>query len=338
MMLRTARLITAAALAGALPLGVVAQPSLDVHLEPAEGRVGGEFHVRAETVLPRGEPAEFVIAASDDTESTWVLRAVEPVARSAEGAESERLTQKWSVTTFLPGEVEGPEVLLVRFNEDGTTHGQTMYTGFVSIGDEDVPEDPAAAALREAHPVYGLPLPAWVVPAASAAGVMLALTALALLVYVIRRARRVTDAGLTPAEAALRVLAQLQTRELVRKGRAKEHYTILVGALRTYLEKMLHADYKDLTSLELVDLLRETRLRGNEIKALERILDEADLAKFAKHVSTTGRAAEFLVAAQQFVRQTERSLAPEASDVTPAQQQPPRPPMAPAAEPGARAA
>jgi len=119
----------------------------------------------------------------------------------------------------------------------------------------------------------------WVLGGASA----LALAALAW--YFLRRRRR--DAALfvpppLPADhVALTELSRIEKLGLVDQGEFKRYYTLVVDALRHYLERRYRIDAMDRTSDELLEELARRRVT---VASLAALLGEANLVKFAKHV------------------------------------------------------
>jgi hypothetical protein len=111
----------------------------------------------------------------------------------------------------------------------------------------------------------------------------LALAALAF--WLVRRRRRRPFAK--PAEPelpadflALRRLDEIERMNLVEKGEIKTHYTLVVDALRAYIEKRYGIIALDQTTDEILWDLRRQRVETGDI---EPVLREADLVKFAKY-------------------------------------------------------
>jgi len=126
---------------------------------------------------------------------------------------------------------------------------------------------------------------------AGAAGVLV-LAALAW--WLVRRRRKAALeilAPVMPADyAALTELTRIEAMGLLDQGEYKRYYTLVVDAIRHYLEKRFHVDAMDRTSDEL---LLDLGARGARVEALPAFLAEADLVKFAKYqpVRENGEAA-----------------------------------------------
>jgi len=98
-----------------------------------------------------------------------------------------------------------------------------------------------------------------------------------------RRARRGEDAVpeiRLPAEVvALAELERIANLGLVARAEHKAHYTLVVDALRRYLEARFGVEAMDRTTPEL---LHDLERGGAHVDGLGSVLDEADLVKFAK--------------------------------------------------------
>jgi hypothetical protein len=110
------------------------------------------------------------------------------------------------------------------------------------------------------------------------------LAAILALVWWIRGRRRLgheiaPEVRVAPEVTALAELDRIAAMGLPARGEFKTHYTLVVDALRHYLEARYRIETMDRTSFEILDALerREVRIAG-----LGALLDEADLVKFAK--------------------------------------------------------
>ena len=86
----------------------------------------------------------------------------------------------------------------------------------------------------------------------------------------------------TPAEAALRRLAELEKKNLPQSGQSKRYFTELSDSLREYLEKEFSIDAMEKTTFELQSELQNT-LEGQRPRIIS-LLKMCDAVKFAKAV------------------------------------------------------
>ena len=81
----------------------------------------------------------------------------------------------------------------------------------------------------------------------------------------------------------------------------KLHYSILTEALKKYLSVVYKIKATEATTTELMVLLKETPMSERAIEQLKRILDNADLIKFANDNITDQMHTLLLSSAIQFV-------------------------------------
>lgn len=92
----------------------------------------------------------------------------------------------------------------------------------------------------------------------------------------------------TPIEKATIGLKNLEEKQLIEKGAVKDYYSELTEIARTYLEEAVKFPAMENTTAELIENLRRTAFRRKlafseeMIVALEKVLKQADLVKFAK--------------------------------------------------------
>jgi hypothetical protein len=134
-------------------------------------------------------------------------------------------------------------------------------------------------------------------------GIALALlAAIAAVIWWIRKKRRpVVEAPaviLAPEVVALAELDRIAALGLPSRGDFKQHYTLVVDALRHYIERRYGVEAMDRTSFELVDDLKHRRV---SVGGLEKLLNEADLVKFAKFAPAIDDAAAALNRAREII-------------------------------------
>jgi hypothetical protein len=111
---------------------------------------------------------------------------------------------------------------------------------------------------------------------------------------------------LKPAhELALAELEQLEQDKLWQKGLIKEYYVRLTHALRQYLEWRYRVAALELTTEEAVQQLGKAGLASAAQQPLRRLLESADLVKFAKAQPAASFHAEALEQARAFIAQTQ---------------------------------
>jgi hypothetical protein len=152
------------------------------------------------------------------------------------------------------------------------------------------------------------------------AGALLLLLALTAALYLWRRRRHAggflpSAPSVPPEVTALRALSLLEEEALPARGRFEEHYVRLSIILRAYVEGRYRLPALESTTYEIqaaLDGARNVRVEGAD--DLVRLLDEADLVKFAKARPELEAAGRALSSARTWVeRNTPRPAAGEAA-------------------------
>ncbi len=86
----------------------------------------------------------------------------------------------------------------------------------------------------------------------------------------------------TPGEKALRLLFELEQRQLWQRDQVKQYYTELTDILRVYIEERFNTPAMELTTDELLLVAKRHRDMLRHYEDLAMILQTADMAKFAK--------------------------------------------------------
>jgi hypothetical protein len=136
------------------------------------------------------------------------------------------------------------------------------------------------------------------------------ITAFLLLRWWIRKRKKVRETVETgppprPAdEIALEELDALRDRQLYQNGKIKEYYSELSGILRRYIETRYEIPALESTSFQLLRDVEKSLGDDNLRELLKTILEDADLAKFAKHRPDQDTCHEDLQNAYVFVSKT----------------------------------
>jgi hypothetical protein len=186
--------------------------------------------------------------------------------------------------------------------------------------------------LRDIKPQAALPIPAawpWI-----AAGTAVVVATAGVIVWRTRRRRKGAVDNQLPHEVALHGLAAIEGLRLPEQGRFKEHYTLVSGTVRTYLERRFAIPALERTTGEIRPDLTRIELSPEITAALIAFLQESDLVKFSKWTPDLASAHELLANGRLIVETTRPapvSLQPGAPD-QPVASRRPRPTL-PAVEP-----
>ncbi|MCD8194412.1 MAG: hypothetical protein LUD74_07715 [Tannerellaceae bacterium] len=143
-------------------------------------------------------------------------------------------------------------------------------------------------------------------------GVLLALFLICVIGYILKRLRNrqslmpVKKAApkLPPHEQAIRELNEIKQQKLWQQGRSKEYYTQITDTLRKYIVDRFGINAMEMTSAEILDILRKEEEASQVYSNLQQILQLADFVKFAKMHPLPDENDLSLVNAYLFINQT----------------------------------
>lgn len=143
----------------------------------------------------------------------------------------------------------------------------------------------------------------WIVP------IILVIVAL-ILYFVFRKKKQVVvfKKQIPPMEEAIQRLKQLDEATYLKENRIKAYYTELTDIVRTYIEKDLHIPALESTTNELMDTITDFNKSSNlqiskeTLLNLQRVLQSADLVKFAKSKPLVSEAEKDRVVTEQILQ------------------------------------
>ena len=132
-----------------------------------------------------------------------------------------------------------------------------------------------------------------------------------LLVYLIKRIRDnkpiirkiKVEPKLPPHQQALKEIERIKSEKAWQHGLAKEYYTELTDAIRTYIRERFGFNAMEMTSSEIIDKLIEFNDK-EAINDLRLLFQTSDLVKFAKHNPLMNENDANLISAVDFVNET----------------------------------
>ena len=111
--------------------------------------------------------------------------------------------------------------------------------------------------------------------------------------------------SLKPAhERAALELERLKNKEFLEAGKIKEFYSELADILRRYLERGFQVETLELTTLELVKILKEKNFGAEILQRVKHVLENSDLVKFAKFIPPRTLADELMAEVARIVELT----------------------------------
>jgi hypothetical protein len=104
---------------------------------------------------------------------------------------------------------------------------------------------------------------------------------------------------------ALRELDRLREEKLWQRSEFKPYYTRLTDTIRRYMERRYNIPAMEMTSYEILDTWKQSERPEEDLSAkLNRLLNLADLVKFAKEKPIASDNEENLDRAYEFVKKT----------------------------------
>lgn len=108
--------------------------------------------------------------------------------------------------------------------------------------------------------------------------------------YFKKRQQKITEDEVykTPIEKATQLLNTLEQKQLWQKGEVKAYYSELTNIARNYIEEAIEIPAMESTTAELIEALKRASVKKKmtltpeTVENLERVLQQADLVKFAK--------------------------------------------------------
>lgn len=121
-----------------------------------------------------------------------------------------------------------------------------------------------------------------------------------------RRHKRPLDPeSLKPAhERAILELGRLEAAALLGGGKVKEFYSELADILRRYLDRRFQMETLELTTFEILKNLKDKEFDAGLIEKIKELLENSDLAKFAKYLPPRTAAEQMTALLKDVVEKT----------------------------------
>lgn len=154
--------------------------------------------------------------------------------------------------------------------------------------------------------------------------VLFTLFLICVIAYIIQRLRNKQsilpfgkpEVKLPPHQQAFRELDDIKQKKLWQQGRNKEYYTLLTDTLRRYMTDRFGIAAMEMTSGEILDIIRRENDAESVYASLKQILQISDLVKFAKWQPLPDENDLSMMNAYLFVNQTKIEEMPTAGELT----------------------
>lgn len=246
--------------------------------------IGGQIYLNLSMEVNAGDRVTWPETGDTLTSQVEII-SKSPVDSVKAGNGSLLLSQKLLITSFDTGFITVPPVTFLYAAKDGSTRQVLSNPLLLEVTRPvvDLTKD-----IRDIKPVMTAPftlrdfLP-WIL-LLLAAGLIGTL----LWFYIRNRKRNKPFIKLPskpvkpPHEQALEELELLKKEQLWQKGQIKEYYTRLTDILREYFEKRFGVNAAEMTSDEILGVMKDFLEEVSTLNDLRKVLTLADLAKFAK--------------------------------------------------------
>ena len=143
-------------------------------------------------------------------------------------------------------------------------------------------------------------------------GILIALFLICVVGYILQRIRNRKPLlpfskpvpKLPPHEQAVKELDDIKQQKLWQQGRSKDYYTQITETLRRYLVDRFGIQAMEMTSAEILDIVRKDADAGAVYNSLKQIMELSDFVKFAKMNPLPDENERSLMNAYLFVSQT----------------------------------
>jgi len=275
---------------------------LRTELDTNQIRIGEQFHLDIDLLQPGGLFVIFPEIRDTIMSNIEVLQAY-PRDTIAED-ENLRIKQRYKLTSFDSGFYEIPP--LTFYFQSGewsdSLESNPMYLLVHSVAVDSTIYDVKAPIHM---PVSFLEVFPFVV------GGLVLVAAIYFTVRYLRRRKKnkgvfTPDRPADPAHVlALRELDRLREEKLWQRSEFKAYYTRLTDTIRHYMERRYNFPAMEMTSYEILDTWKQSERPEDELSAkLNRLLNLADLVKFAKEKPIASDNEENLDRAYEFVKKT----------------------------------
>lgn len=256
---------------------VSAQNSVSASIDSTTIKIGEQikYQIKVET-----DPESLVVFPEGETFSPLELVESLEIDTLRENG-NYRLLKEYFLTQFDSGKyVIPPQEVLIKSN--------SYYTDSIAVEVNDVVVDTTKQKLYPIKPSVDVPagfsIPDWVW---WLLGIFL-IAALVAFLIIRKKKKDALEPELPPYEEAMAELQKLDNSHLLEKREIKEYYSQLSFAVRKYLDRKIYDHGLERTTNELILYLRaqkdagRLKLTDGTISDFERILQRADLAKFAR--------------------------------------------------------
>ena len=263
-----------------LSIAVWSQPKVTTSIDTVKNKIGTEFKLSLKTNVDTLSKVKF-----PESKFFGALEVLESYkVDTVKKGDRYELIKKYGLTQFDSGKYTIPRIPII-------INGKTVYSDSLAIEISDVKVDTLKQKMFDIKDIATVksPMGNWWIYVL----VVIGLIGLGFLIFYLLKNRKPKAKAevivyKTPIEKATTLLQQLESKELWQKGAVKDYYSELTDIVRNYIEEEIKIPAMESTTSELIEGLRKAakqkklKLSNDTVENLEKVLQQADLVKFAK--------------------------------------------------------
>lgn len=258
-----------------------AQPKkVTTSIDTVKNKIGAEFKLSLKTNVDTLSKVKF-----PESKFFGALEVLESYkVDTVKKGDRYELIKKYGLTQFDSGKYTIPRIPII-------INGKTVYSDSLAIEISDVKVDTLKQKMYDIKGIATVksPMGNWWIYVL----VILGLVGLGFFIFYFLKNRKPEAKAevvvyKTPIEKATTLLQQLESKGLWQKGAVKDYYSELTDIVRNYIEEEIKIPAMESTTSELIEGLRKAakqkklKLSNDTVENLEKVLQQADLVKFAK--------------------------------------------------------
>lgn len=248
-------------------------------VDTTRNKVGAEFLLTLKTIVGKNDKVKF-----PETKNFGALEIIESYKiDTLKKNESIELIKKYGLTQFDSGKYSIPKIRVV-------INGKPIFTDSIALEVTNVKVDTLKQKMYDIKTVQSAETSSnwWIYVLII---LFLILISLGIFWYLKIREKPQKEEEIvytSPIEKATSLLQSLEKKELWQKGEVKSYYSELTDIVRNYIEEEIQIPAMESTTSELIVSLKKVasqkklKLSHETLSNLEKVLQQADLVKFAK--------------------------------------------------------
>lgn len=260
--------------------------SVSVKADKYKALIGQHLQIEITTPINSGESIVWADLSQDTLGSFEIINRGKIDTLIGQNGASDRLQQKFIVTCFTPGMQKFPK-LPFQVSVAGSEQLKSFFSDELLIEISTVQVD-TTEQIKEIKDIMAAPfdIDEWL-PWIGLAALALLLIALGIWWYLKRKEKIAPTIAPVPAippyEILIASLKRIKQEELWKQGYLKKYYSEVADSLRVYIEDEWKVRALELTSDEILGMLKSNPRFDTSFDDLRLIFKKADLVKFAKH-------------------------------------------------------